>query len=67
MNHKDDTEDISMTSSAQIKEVDYDVVVIGGGSAGTAAATAAAKNGARTILIESNAMVGSDLNSRGST
>jgi hypothetical protein len=50
-----------MREKQDIGELDYDVVVIGGGSAGIAAAIAAAKNGAKTILIESNAMVGSDL------
>ncbi|OUS68774.1 hypothetical protein B1748_32930 [Paenibacillus sp. MY03] len=37
---------------------EYDVVVVGGGSAGTAAAMQAAKAGARTALIEKNGMLG---------
>lgn len=41
--------------------LNYDVVVIGGGSAGIAAAVSSAKNGAKTLLVESSPMVGSDL------
>ncbi|GBG11459.1 hypothetical protein PAT3040_06278 [Paenibacillus agaridevorans] len=37
---------------------EYDVVVVGGGSAGTAAAMQAAKAGAKTALIEKNGMLG---------
>ena len=44
-----------------IQYINYDVVVIGGGSAGIAAAVSAAKNGAKTLLVESGQMVGSDL------
>ena len=40
-----------------------DVVVIGGGAAGIAAAWAAAKSGAKTVLIESGPMVGGDMTS----
>lgn len=36
----------------------YDIAVVGGGPAGTAAAIAAAKCGAKTILIEKNGYVG---------
>ena len=36
----------------------YDVIVCGGGPAGIAAAVAAARNGAKTLLIEKNAFVG---------
>ncbi|MBR1920108.1 MAG: FAD-dependent oxidoreductase [Spirochaetales bacterium] len=36
----------------------YDVVVAGGGTAGFAAAVAAARNGARTLLIEKNGWIG---------
>lgn len=38
--------------------VDYDVAVIGGGSAGVAAAIASARGGARTLLIERAACLG---------
>ena len=38
-----------------------DVVVIGGGVAGIAASIAAAKNGAKTILVEAGAMLGGEL------
>lgn len=38
--------------------VDYDVIVIGGGPTGCTAAASAAREGARTLLIESTAMLG---------
>ena len=37
---------------------DYDVVVVGGGTAGSIAAIAAARQGARTCLIEANGHLG---------
>lgn len=37
---------------------DYDVIVAGGGPSGAAAALAAARNGSRTLLIESNGYLG---------
>ncbi len=40
---------------------DYDVVVIGGGCAGIASAVAAAKNGAKTLLVEGGPFLGGDL------
>ena len=39
----------------------YDVIVLGGGSAGIAAAIAAARNGARTALVEAGPMLGGEL------
>jgi hypothetical protein len=39
----------------------FDVVVIGGGSAGVAASIAAAKNGANVLLIEAGTILGGDL------
>ena len=36
----------------------YDVAVVGGGSAGTAAAIAAARCGARTVLLEKGSCLG---------
>lgn len=42
-----------------------DVLVVGGGAAGIMSALAAAKNGARTILVESNTMLGGDMLSGG--
>jgi len=44
-----------------VKSQDYDVVVLGGGSAGIAAAVAAARNGARTALVEAGPMLGGEL------
>jgi len=43
----------------QIRE--YDVVVLGAGSAGIAAAVAAARNGARTVLVEGGPTLGGEL------
>ncbi|MFW6457288.1 MAG: FAD-dependent oxidoreductase [Planctomycetota bacterium] len=37
---------------------EYDVIVIGGGTAGTIAAIQAARAGASTLLVEKNAMLG---------
>jgi hypothetical protein len=45
----------------KIAAVHSDVVVIGGGVAGVAAAIAAAKNGAKTILVEAGPMLGGEL------
>ena len=39
-------------------EADWDVIVAGGGPAGCAAATAAAREGAKTLLIEATGMLG---------
>ena len=47
-----------------MKRQDYDVVVLGGGSAGIAAAVAAARNGARTALVEAGPMLGGELLTR---
>ena len=43
------------------KNMKYDVAVIGGGAAGISAAIAAAKRGARVVLIESSSVIGGDL------
>lgn len=40
------------------KQLETDVLVIGGGTAGFGAAVAAARNGAKTLLIEKNSMLG---------
>lgn len=47
----------------KMSAMDTDVLVVGGGSAGIAAATSAARNGARTVLVEAGPMLGGELNS----
>lgn len=44
-----------------ITRIAYDVVVIGGGAAGVAAAIAAARNGARTVLIDAGPLLGGEM------
>ena len=44
-----------------IREEEVDVLVIGGGSAGIAAACTAARNGARTMLVDAGPMIGGEL------
>ncbi len=43
--------------------LNYDVVVIGGGTAGSVAAIQAAQSGARTLLVEKNGMLGGTITS----
>ena len=45
----------------KMAQLDYDVVVIGGGAAGVASAVSAAKNGARTLLVEAGPMIGGEM------
>ncbi len=45
--------------------MDYDVVVVGAGPAGSMAAKYAAKNGAKTLLIEEHSMIGSPVSCTG--
>jgi hypothetical protein len=46
---------------AAIRKLKYDVAVIGAGSAGVAAAVAAARNGARTVLVDAGPMAGGEM------
>ena len=43
----------------------YDIVVVGGGTAGVAAAVGAAKAGAKTLLVERNAYLGGEATNSG--
>ncbi|HTY09387.1 MAG TPA: NAD(P)/FAD-dependent oxidoreductase, partial [Candidatus Edwardsbacteria bacterium] len=45
--------------------MDYDVVVVGAGPAGSMAAKYAAKNGARTLLVEEHGQIGSPVSCTG--
>ena len=45
----------------KIQQQDFDVVVLGGGSAGVASAIAAARNGARTVLVDAGPMIGGEM------
>lgn len=45
----------------RLRQEIYDVVVVGGGCAGVAAAISAAKNGAKTLLVEAGSMIGGEL------
>lgn len=45
--------------------MDYDVVIVGAGPAGSMAAKYAAKNGAKTLLIEEHGMIGSPVSCTG--
>ncbi|WP_293863328.1 FAD-dependent oxidoreductase [uncultured Alsobacter sp.] len=46
---------------AALRALSYDVVVIGSGSAGLAASIAAARNGARTLLVDAGPSIGGEL------
>ena len=49
---------VNRKDHAAVKELDYDVVVIGGGIAGVSASCAAAAAGSRTLLVESSGALG---------
>ncbi|AZQ62749.1 FAD-dependent oxidoreductase [Flammeovirga pectinis] len=45
------------------KEIDFEVVIIGGGAAGICAAVASARNGAKTVLIQDRPVLGGNASS----
>ncbi len=45
----------------RIRQVHFDVVVLGGGAAGITAAAAAARNGRKTLLVEAGPILGGEL------
>jgi flavin-dependent dehydrogenase len=47
------------------QNIDYDIVVVGAGPAGCLAAKYAAKNGAKTLIIEERASIGSPVQCTG--
>ncbi len=44
-----------------MKKLNYDVIVVGAGAAGIGAAIAAAKGGAKVLMVESSSVIGGDL------
>lgn len=50
------------TINEELKDLETDIVVVGGGGAGLSAAIAAKENGARVILLEKMPMVGGNTN-----
>lgn len=51
-------EDLKYNGSYSLVEGEYDVIVVGGGTAGAAAALAAAKEGVKTLIVERNTYLG---------
>ena len=53
-----DMQQYTLKNSTVALNEQYDVIVCGGGPAGCAAATAAAREGAKTLLLEASGMLG---------
>ena len=52
-----------MSKRIKKKELDYDFAVVGGGMTGICAAIAAARHGARTVLIQDRPVLGGNASS----
>lgn len=56
--HRASAKDLPSPNPKKTNEIDIDVLVVGGGSAGHVAAIQAGRMGARTVLLERNSQLG---------
>ncbi|CEM37500.1 unnamed protein product [Vitrella brassicaformis CCMP3155] len=61
--HPRSTKDDPVGKGLLTRHLEADVVVAGGGSAGTSAALAAARSGAKTVLIQARGVLGGNMSS----